>query len=198
MELTSGTIAIALIAAVPIVYYLILPSILDLLTPKPLPGIPYRKGRQYPLIGDGLDAGKWFAAQTTITQWLDGCAKAFIYGGKELGAEWGVLDGKKSAQEQLEELAKPDRKRSSEYEGISQLMFGLGHGNRQVIVTDVEGEWVSPIPIGGLLLICQSVRDPFSLDQENVRVRACRVGSRLSEPPPRNADFRCQRFLLSV
>lgn len=143
MDFSSGTTAIALIAAIPIAYYLILPSILDLLTPKPLPGIPYRKGRQYPLIGDGLDAGKWYAAQMTITQWLDGCAKAFIYGGKDLGAEWGVLDGKKTTQEQLDQLTRPGRKRSEEYEGISQLMFGFGHGNRQVIVTDVEGMSVS-------------------------------------------------------
>lgn len=135
----SSTTIVALIAALPVVYYLVLPFVLDLLTPKPLPGIPYRKGRQYPIIGDGLDAGKWLAAQTTITQWFDGCTKAFIYGGKQMGSEWGVLDGKRSADELLGDFKKPNLKRSPEYEGISQLMFGLGHGARQVIVTDVEG-----------------------------------------------------------
>lgn len=171
MDSTDGTTIIALIAIIPLAYYLILPTILDLLTPKPLPGIPYRKGRQYPFIGDGLDAGKWFAAQTTITQWLDGCAKAFIYGGKEMGAEWGVLDGKKSAKEQLEELERPGRKRSSEHEGISQLMFGFGHGSRQVIVTDVEGKCgfrlVSLELVDLILLLRLSCRDPLNLDQED-------------------------------
>lgn len=182
MDVTNGTTIIALIAIIPVAYYLILPSILDLLTPKPLPGIPYRKGRQYPFIGDGLDAGKWLAAQTTITQWLDGCAKAFIYGGKELGAEWGVLNGSKSPKEQLAELERPDRKRSSDYEGISQLMFGLGHGSRQVIVTDIEGKCILvSLEINHLLLIRLFCRDSLYLDQANVRIRTCRVCSHLAE-----------------
>jgi hypothetical protein len=142
IDFSNPATAIAVLAAVPIALYLIGPFILNLLTPKPLPGIPYRKGRQYPIIGDGLDAGKWLAAQTTITQWFDGCTKAFIYGGKEMGSEWGVLDGKKSADELLEVFEKPDLKRSEDYEGICQLMFGFGNGARQVIITDVEGTWI--------------------------------------------------------
>lgn len=141
-DFSNPAVTIALVAAVPIIFYLVGPLIINLLTPKPLPGIPYRKGRQYPIIGDGLDAGKWLAAQTTITQWFDGCTKAFIYGGKELGSEWGVLDGRKSAAELLEVFEKPDLKRNEEYEGMCQLMFGFGNGARQVIVTDVEGEWI--------------------------------------------------------
>lgn len=144
IDLSNTTAVIGLLAALPIVVYLIGPFILNLLTPKPLPGIPYRKGRQYPIIGDGLDAGKWLAAQTTITQWFDGCTKAFIYGGAEMGSEWGVLNGKRSAEELLEDFEKPGMKRSEEYEGISQLMFGFGNGARQVIVTDVEGECIYP------------------------------------------------------
>lgn len=139
-DMGNATVVISLLAAVPIIAYLIGPFILNLLTPKPLPGIPYRKGRQYPIIGDGLDAGKWLAAQTTITQWFDGCTKAFIYGGTQMGSEWGVLDGKRTADELLDDLKKPGMRRNEEYEGISQLMFGFGNGARQVIVTDVEGE----------------------------------------------------------
>lgn len=88
-----------------------------------------------------------------------------------MGAEWGVLDGKKSAKEQLEELERPGRKRSSEHEGISQLMFGFGHGSRQVIVTDVEGKCgfrlVSLELVDLILLLRLSCRDPLNLDQED-------------------------------
>jgi hypothetical protein len=134
LDLLSGHL-ITLLAAIPIAYLLI-PFLTSLLTPKPLPGIPYRKGRQYPIIGDGLDAGRWMAQQKTITQWVDGCAKACMYG----VGEWGVLDGRKSAEEQLEELERKGLQRDDGYEGISQLVFGSANGAKHVIVTDVQGE----------------------------------------------------------
>ncbi|KAJ9110668.1 hypothetical protein QFC19_001497 [Naganishia cerealis] len=126
------------LALVPLLYFIVRPAFLHLLTPKPLPGIPYRKGRQYPIIGDGLDAGKWLREQATITQWFDGCIQAFMYGGDERGSQWGVLDGKRTAKEMISDFAASDLKRNSGYEGICQMMFGFGHGARQVAVTDVD------------------------------------------------------------
>ncbi|KAJ9110647.1 hypothetical protein QFC19_001476 [Naganishia cerealis] len=126
------------LALVPLLYFIVRPALLHLLTPKPLPGIPYRKGRQYPIIGDGLDAGKWLREQATITQWFDGCIQAFMYGGDERGSQWGVLDGKRTAKEMISDFAASDLKRNSGYEGICQMMFGFGHGARQVAVTDVD------------------------------------------------------------
>jgi hypothetical protein len=97
-----------------------------------------------------------------------------------LGSEWGVLDGKKSADELLEVFEKPDLKRSEEYEGICQLMFGFGNGARQVIITDVEGTWIVgcifkvSLRLKLVLTIIPDRNSP-SLDQANHRVRSCRV-----------------------
>ncbi|KAJ9094242.1 hypothetical protein QFC21_006068 [Naganishia friedmannii] len=132
---SSQTILLTL----PLLYFLI-PYILSLLTPKPLSGIPYRKNRQYPIIGDGLDAGKWLNEQTTITQWFDGVIMAFMYTGAEKGSEWGVLGGKdgRTAKQMMNDFEAEDLKRSKGWEGMCQMMFGLGNGARQVVVTDVH------------------------------------------------------------
>jgi hypothetical protein len=118
---------------------LLIPLLLHILTPRPLPGIPYRRNRQSPLIGDALDAGKWLAQRKSIGEWTDGCVRALIYGGPDAFASWGILKkGGKSAEQFLEEKG---GERWAGYEGICQMLFGLGNGARQVVVTDLEGEF---------------------------------------------------------
>ncbi|KAJ9106577.1 hypothetical protein QFC20_004069 [Naganishia adeliensis] len=77
-------------------------------------------------------------SEKTITQWVDGCAKAFIYGGENWCGEWGVWDGRSSAREQLDELKRKGLNRSEGYERISQSVFGFGNGAKHVVVTDVQ------------------------------------------------------------
>lgn len=161
------------IALLPLLYFLVLPLLLRILTPQPLPGIPYRKGRQFPIIGDGLDAGKWLTEQTTITQWFDGVIQAFMYTGPEKGAEWGVLGrkgGKEiSANEMMQDFEKDGLERSERWEGICQMMFGLGNGARQVLVTDVHGMLAIYLD-GDAGLTWLECRDSQHLDETNSRV----------------------------
>ncbi|KAJ9113051.1 hypothetical protein QFC22_006147 [Naganishia vaughanmartiniae] len=131
-----------LILSLPLLYFLI-PYFLSLLTPKPLPGIPYRRNRQYPIIGDGLDAGKWLTEQKTITQWFDGCIQAFMYTGPEKAAQWGILGGKeRTAKQMMRDFDGVGNglQRDERWEGICQMMFGLGNEARQVVVTDVHAD----------------------------------------------------------
>lgn len=136
----SCTILGALLATTPILYFYVLPALFRLLTPKPLPGIPYRRDRQYPILGDAIDARRWFKGQKSITQWLDGCTKAFMYGGEDLGARWGVIDGSRSPDDWLANLEGKDLRRNPNYEGIWQAMFGIGNRGRHVVITDLEGK----------------------------------------------------------
>lgn len=85
--------------------------LIHILTPKPLPGIPYREVCQYPVIGDAVDIGKHQQGTGRITDWFDTVAD--------------------------ELMRKPENKGK----GICQVMFGLSNAGRILILTDwKEGE----------------------------------------------------------
>lgn len=95
-----------LISTILILFYPTLKYLLHLLTPKPLPGIPHRKGKQVPLLGDAIDIGKHQAKTGTVTDWFD------------------IVS--------MEMLTEPENRGK----GICQVMFGLTSASRMIVVTD--------------------------------------------------------------